>query len=295
MHRPSSIDTCPPTEPASGLLVATLIAGLLAAAASVLITSGRTAHEVSAEDRRLEQARFQAEAMVAAAIVRLDSEKPDLPLDGEPVSLPEVAGKGVVRLQDTAGLIDLNAAEPAQLAKLIQALGASTEAAVGLADRIADWRDPDDIKRLHGAEGSDYLAAGLAPPGNRPFRLESELGDVMGVTPSLLACLAPYVTVYSSSSTVDAVDAPGVIKSATGLASFGGSGTALGPPIGHAVIVSADAPLSEKSAYRLTEWIRLTGDARHPVMIHKAQSEFVSMGAPAPSITCAASLKVAGS
>ncbi|MBI5591148.1 MAG: general secretion pathway protein GspK [Deltaproteobacteria bacterium] len=55
-----------------------------------------------------------------------------------------------------------------------------------VSDCILDWRDTDDLTRMHGAEEKDYKARGLNyRPANGPFNVMSELLLVMGVTPEL--------------------------------------------------------------------------------------------------------------
>ena len=83
-------------------------------------------------------------------------------------------------------------------------LGVAEDEAAALADRILDWRDPDDLAGLNGAEDPDYAAAGL-PYGAKdgPFSSVEELRQVLGVTPDLYARLAPELTVDSGAQQID--------------------------------------------------------------------------------------------
>jgi general secretion pathway protein K len=64
-----------------------------------------------------------------------------------------------------------------------------------LAQSIMDWRDLDDVPRVHGGERDDYIKAGLlALPANGPFREVSDLLDVKGMTPEIFAKAEPYLT-----------------------------------------------------------------------------------------------------
>lgn len=55
-----------------------------------------------------------------------------------------------------------------------------------VSDCILDWRDPDNLLRLNGAEEKDYAAKGLPyKPADGPFNVMSELLLVMGVTPDI--------------------------------------------------------------------------------------------------------------
>ncbi len=55
-----------------------------------------------------------------------------------------------------------------------------------VSDAVLDWRDPDNLTRMHGAEEKDYESKGLPyRPANGPFNVMSELLLVMGMTPEL--------------------------------------------------------------------------------------------------------------
>ncbi len=94
--------------------------------------------------------------------------------------------------------IDLNGASD----DLIEGLAAAAvsasgkEAAEGLAlgHAILDWRDPDQNRRLAGAEASDYGKS--SKPRDGPFAFVAELRSVMGMDDELFALLAPAVTVH---------------------------------------------------------------------------------------------------
>lgn len=100
--------------------------------------------------------------------------------------------------------LDINKAEPVQIAQLLELAGFDPDRAAMLADRIADWRDEDDLKHLNGAERGEYLAAGLAPPANRDFVTPLEIAKVLGVGADLAACLEPTLSVYGGTSYVRA-------------------------------------------------------------------------------------------
>jgi general secretion pathway protein K len=69
------------------------------------------------------------------------------------------------------------------LSALFETLGLGHEKAQSLADAIVDFRDPDNLIRLQGAEKSQYQAAGLAwGPKNGPFEDVEEVQQVFGMT-----------------------------------------------------------------------------------------------------------------
>ncbi len=101
----------------------------------------------------------------------------------------------VMRITPATGLVDLNKARRALLARLFEAVGVDSDRIETLIDRIADWRDKDDAHRLNGAEKAEYEDAGrFPPPKNANFNSVIELHQVLGVTNALYEKLAPYLT-----------------------------------------------------------------------------------------------------
>lgn len=129
--------------------------------------------------------------------------------DGRSYRLVRESGTLDVSLQDETGRIDLNGAPPELLSSLLASAGVEAEQVDILANRIIDWRDPDDEARPNGAEQDDYDAAGLEiRVGNRPFMTSDEVQRVPGVTTDLYARIAPAVTVYSGRPGINPGTAP---------------------------------------------------------------------------------------
>lgn len=104
-----------------------------------------------------------------------------------------------VRVSDVGARLNLNLASEDQLRALFAALRIDAGVADQVAECVADWRDADDLPRLHGAERAEYLRAGLrAMPRNAPLVRVEELRDVFGVTPKVYAAVAPHLTVRGS-------------------------------------------------------------------------------------------------
>jgi general secretion pathway protein K len=111
---------------------------------------------------------------------------------------------------DETARIDLNAAPDPLLKGLLQNVGGlDAEASERILEAILDWRDADDLRRPNGAEAADYRAAGLKfVPRNASFESVGELRLVLGVTPELMAKVAPSLTVYSRQRGINPATAP---------------------------------------------------------------------------------------
>ena len=262
-------------------MLATLAAMLLGTTAALMLVETRTAHAASNESLRFAKAELSADRALAEAIVMLDGDQAHA-MQG---LLFQTGDQTRVTRQDAMGLVDLNAAPPERLAALITALGLDPDEAARLSDNIADWRDEDGLARLHGAERTDYVAAHMSGPGNRPFEVETELASVLGATPPLVACLAPYLTVFSGAPEVEPSAAPPSLRGLLGLSSA--QVTEQGPPLGQVVELSAEAPISPHAALRKRIWMRLTGDPRNPYVVHRAMQDFVGRETAPPTLSCA--------
>lgn len=129
--------------------------------------------------------------------------------DGTEYRLESTEGKLRIRIRNAEGLVDLNAASSQVLAALLRTQQIDEETQVALLDAILDWRDKDDLRRLHGAEDRDYRFAGL-PYGtpDREFAMLDELRYVLGMGPDLFERIRPYLTLYSGKSGVNPQYAP---------------------------------------------------------------------------------------
>jgi general secretion pathway protein K len=129
--------------------------------------------------------------------------------DGRPRQVTVGDATVSVAVLDEAGKVDLNAAPDELLLNLLAQVEVTDEAAASLADAIADWRDPDDLARLRGAEAAEYRRQGLPyEPSNAPFATVSELRLVLGMTPEIYKRLAPLVTVHSRNARINPISAP---------------------------------------------------------------------------------------
>jgi len=101
-----------------------------------------------------------------------------------------------VVMLDPRAKININVADEGQLRKFFVALGISDDRALPLAHAVLDWRDPDEVRRRHGAERPTYTRARqLAGPKNAPFDSVEELIEVYGVDMELYDRAVGFVTV----------------------------------------------------------------------------------------------------
>jgi general secretion pathway protein K len=124
-------------------------------------------------------------------------------------SWEEDGAKLAVSLAYESGRIDMNVArEPLLKGLLTSSAGLKPEDADRLVDAIMDWRDPDDAKRLNGAEAPEYRAAGRNyVPANANFETIEELQRVLGMTPEIYAKIADLITVHSRQPGIDPASA----------------------------------------------------------------------------------------
>ncbi len=145
-------------------------------------------------------ARYAAEAGIHRAVFEMrssDMETRWVP-DGRPYQMPFGEAEVEIRITDESGKINLNSADAELLTDFFISRGVEELEALHLADAILDWRDPDDMPRLYGAEIDDYHAAGYPyGPANENFRSVDELQQVIGMTWELFQRVESYLTVHS--------------------------------------------------------------------------------------------------
>ncbi len=139
--------------------------------------------------------KFLAEAGIHRAISEIFYRKDDTSLqeegpwkgDGRPYREEAGGGSYVVRMTDETGKVDINSAPDIVLKRLLENHGVGSEEATIIVDSLMDWKDPDDLYRLNGAE-SDYYQSLEEPYSakNGPFETPEELILVRGMTRDLL-------------------------------------------------------------------------------------------------------------
>jgi len=99
------------------------------------------------------------------------------------------AGDGhyTVSIMDESGKVDINRVSDVVLKNLLINAGVKEEDADTVVDSVMDWKDPDDLHRLNGAESDYYMS--LPNPykaKNANFDTVEELVLVKGMTPEIL-------------------------------------------------------------------------------------------------------------
>lgn len=144
------------------------------------------------------QARALAEAGVAYALIwQTDPEtKKQWPANGDARDWEFGGGLVRIRVEDSAGRINLNHGDPKLLTTTLQGLGLDEKDAERIAMAILDWRDPDDQSGAEvGSESATYREAGYPGAKNIPFESSAELQQIPGISPALAQQLARISTV----------------------------------------------------------------------------------------------------
>lgn len=196
------------SERGVALVIVLWIVTLLTVIASSFLFAMRTETKIVSNGMARAKAEAAAEAAVHRALFEVykpfnDTER--WHADGV-THVWQYAGAEIsVMMQDESGKIDINRANDQLLRGLFLAQGAEADEASALIDVIADWRDPDALKRLKGAEEAEYVAAGRTyKPANAPFQSIEELKLVLGMTASLYQRIEPHITIFSRQPGVNA-------------------------------------------------------------------------------------------
>jgi general secretion pathway protein K len=118
-----------------------------------------------------------------------------LPLNGQEVSLSDDVR---VRIQESNGLLSLNAINRYAFEKLIKRVSSQDTAAIAI-DSLLDWVDVNSLSRVNGAKEFYYRSSGL-PYGPRTYAIQyiEEIGFIRGFGEELYGKLQPYVTMLPS-------------------------------------------------------------------------------------------------
>ena len=180
------------------LLIVLWTVALLALVSSHVTATARNALASAAALRTGAEAEAAADGLVREAMLRLlDPSAKHWSADGVPHQgrLPR-GGSSVVTIVDEASRINPSTAPAEVMVGLLRAVGVDKGRAGGLASMIVDWHS---LAGTAGQRLATYRGAGLQyiPPSAGFFSLD-ELALVVGMTPDVVARLAPYVTVHTA-------------------------------------------------------------------------------------------------
>jgi general secretion pathway protein K len=200
-------------------------------------------------------------------------------IDGTPRSTRLFDHDLVLQLTSEAGKIDLNAAPPSLLAALFRSQGLVPDESETLAARVVDWRTPLAEGAPDPAANAYREAALTYGPRHGSFRAVGELRLVLGMTDALQDAVAPLVTVYTRSSSVDrgaagngvlnVLEEAGDTLAATQL-NARSEGTAAGVnrpvAVGEVVTISARLTIDGLAEERIAV-VQLGGDQQRPYRV----------------------------
>jgi general secretion pathway protein K len=151
---------------------------------------------------------------------------------GQPVKLSRLPRQKVAlgqgefsyRISDEESRLNVNAAPPDRVDRLLTAMGLDKQARDIINDSLQDWKDPDDLHRINGAESEDYYLKLPVPYRARNGQLQdiAELLQIRGVTRAIYqgdggnTGLTGLVTVVGR-DTVNMNTAPAQVLTALGL------------------------------------------------------------------------------
>lgn len=203
---------------------------LIALLVTQVTAAGRSEALLTANLRRSAVLRAEADGALNLAIFHLIDPASSWAADGldHVVRLADAAV--VVQVTDEYGKINPSQATSTVLAALLRGVGEGADRADELAANIVQWRFPTAEDPATGEKAQRYRAAGrdYAPP-NSSFQSVNELVLVLGMTPDLVARLAPHLTLYTDSEP-DTRRADPLVARALTVAAFPATTGSLPPP-----------------------------------------------------------------
>ncbi|MCG8055526.1 MAG: type II secretion system protein GspK [Candidatus Thiodiazotropha endolucinida] len=245
------------------LILVLWMVALLTIIAASFSTQSKVESRLAGNSKDALQAKLLAESGFSRAVMELMVISPQQRwnFNGQLYPLQTAQGELEVSIRNASGLLDLNKASSDQLNRLFGLISDDPEERNALVDRLHDWRDADDLRRLNGAEDKDYRAAGYdyATAGKDLTSLE-ELAYVMGFDAARVNRLRPYVTLNSDTATVDYRFASEQLTAL--LTSTGQSGSELTEALDQLDSELADLDLSQGGGTSQSKVFRIEVNAR---------------------------------
>ena len=178
---------------------------------ATLLYAVKTETQMVSYARENAQARAFTEAAAHYTVMQLflPPDQRDIRVGGGATAWNYAGYQAVIRVVGENGLVDINQASRPLLKRVLEQVGVIDDDAETMLDRIEDFRDPDDLKHLNGAEDDDYESEGLEYGAkDAPFERIEELQQVFGMTASLYEALSRYLSVNSAGKGVNPMLAP---------------------------------------------------------------------------------------
>ena len=247
------------------LLIVLWAVVLLSLLATQLTAAGRTEVQLAGNLKAAAAAEAAADGAIPEAAFHLLDPATRWAADGREQQVQAPGARIVLRIDNEAGKLNPNLAEPPLLQALMRHLGADQQSAEGIADAIADWRYPGAQPRPHGAKAPQYRAAGLdyEPPGT-PFTSVDDLAAVLGMTPGLLDRMRPYLSVQTDTPPDPAAAAPVVQQAIRDV--FGPPRSIATPAAPRTVTITAQASGDAGGRFTRRATIRLGATNKDPLV-----------------------------
>ncbi|PHR01395.1 MAG: hypothetical protein COB29_14730 [Sulfitobacter sp.] len=257
----------------SGIAVLSVIlcVAIMASLAAAVLNLERQSHQIVSQDRNDLKSQSIVEAALIQTVAGMLERNPKLrwKSNGSPRRL-EIHNVGaIVTIRSENNRLDVNTATRSAWIQLLKSSRLPFEMADKLTDQIFDWKDENQLVRLNGAEQSAYIADGRSHlPENRPFTHVTELAAVLNMTPELLACLLPSLTLHSGRIEPKGnFNSSALIKKAFGHPKVP---TPIQVAQGQAYSIAINFQNGGSSHNNKVEIIiRLTGDKKNPFWIHE--------------------------
>lgn len=177
---------------------------LLSLILTQLLSAGRTEAQLAANLRNAAVAETTADGAVQEALFHLLAQGPLVWAPGQTHIVHIGRGVAEVSIQSLSDKVNPNIADVPVLKAMLMLCGSPPTRATALANAIVVWRG--DAAGPGGNVSAAYQAAGAGylPP-TAPLESLDELGLIIGMTPQLLTCLTPHLSLYQ--------DAPASLRS----------------------------------------------------------------------------------
>ena len=200
-----SISRRPLRECGFALLIVLWSLVLLSFILTQLLSAGRTEAQLAANLRNAAVAEAMADGAVQEALFHLVAQGPQVWAPGQTHVVHIGRGVAEVSIENLSDKVNPNIADVPVLKAMFMLCGSPPARAVALAQAIVVWRGDASV----GPGGNVFAAyqaagAGYLPPA-APLESLDELGLIIGMTPQLLTCLTPHLSLYQ--------DAPASLRS----------------------------------------------------------------------------------